>query len=499
MFPDSDHAMPSCASSPLTTGKNRLFLMVFLTLLALVTRLSVFGDGAYTDDEAFYVLVGQRLHAGHMLYVDVWDRKGPGLFALFYLITALSDTIVIAQIAGLIAATLTAFTAALIADRLFGRASAFLAGAAYLILLPFYGGGAAQSPVFYNLLMAVAALLVVQSRDDLRLGHVGKGVPAAMVLAGCAITFKQTAAVEAGFWGLTCLWFLRAAPMSGIAWLRKGAWLALAGVAPMVACGVFFAAKGHFGAFWWAMVGSNLHRVYYQPSETIARAGVFLLYCAPALALALGGLFAPVARVLDWRRGLLGGWLVASALGVALVPNFFQHYALPFILPASIAAGSLMLRDTPWKLMAVAMLAIVLATGPALRFDQRAQARAAMTRITQRILLDDPHPRLLVFEGPVDLYRRVKSYPPTPLLFPMHLFHPYEAASSPFDPETEMRRVLAWRPTHVVVYQDFGMGQDNPRTVNILRRYMGSCRKQSSQEVDENFPKHKIILYQLCG
>ena len=50
--------------------------------VALLTRVSTFGDTGYHNDELLYFLVGQRMHDGLLPYVDIWDRKGPGLFLI---------------------------------------------------------------------------------------------------------------------------------------------------------------------------------------------------------------------------------------------------------------------------------------------------------------------------------------------------------------------------------------------------------------------------------
>jgi hypothetical protein len=473
-------------------------LLLWLLAVAVVTRFSAFGDGAYSDDEAFYFLVGLRMHDGLLPYVDVWDRKGPGLFALYYLITGVSRAFVASQVAALLAATATAYVAARSAEIISNRTGAVLAGTAYLLMLPLYGGGAGQSPVFYNLLMALAVLLVLHSRDALHDGRVGLPVYGAMVSAGCAITFKQTAAPEAAFLGCYCLWRLHRGGAAPIAVMRNALVLAAAGLMPMTVFAGAYALLGHGAQFWQAMVGANLERVYYPPAETLQRAGNFLLYCMPPALLAVGGLASRSGKSDDERPFLLG-WLLASVVGVVLVPNFFQHYALPLILPASVIASRLMLRQRVWQVFACAMPLLALATGPAFAFADRGRSRETMDALTAEILRRDLHPRLLIYEGPVDLYRRVGSLPPTALLFPMHLFHAYESRTSPVDPAAEMRRILAWHPSVVVKYRDLAPGQENPQTLRLIERYVAGCKPWFTRSVPEVFSDHEIIVYGDCA
>jgi hypothetical protein len=473
-------------------------LLLWLLAVAVLTRLSALGDGAYSDDEAFYFLVGLRMHDGLLPYVDLWDRKGPGLFALYYLITGASQAFVASQVAALLAATATAYVAAMSAQIVSNRAGALLAGTAYLLMLPLYGGGAGQSPVFYNLAVAFAVLLVLRSRDALRDGRVGLPVYAAMFSAGCAISFKQTAAPEAAYLGCYCLWQLHRGGAAPGAVLQSAVSLAVAGLAPMAVFALGYAALGHGARFWQAMVGANLQRVYYPPAETLHRAGNFLLYCMPPALLAIGGL-ATRSSEDGGERAFLLGWLLASVVGVVLVPNFFQHYALPLILPAGVIASRLMLGRPVWKVLACAMPLLALVTGPAFAVADRNRSRQTMRVLTSEILRRDPHPRLLIYEGPVDLYREVGSTPPTALLFPMHLFHAYESRTSPVDPAVEMRRILAWQPSVVVKYRDLALGQENPETLRLIERYVAQCRPWFTRPVPEVFSSHEIIVYGDCA
>src|SRR5262245_35140099 len=66
---------------------------------ALVTRVSVFGDTNYFNDELLYLLIGQRMHEGLLPYVGLWDRKGPGLFLIYYLFAAFSQSVLTYQVA----------------------------------------------------------------------------------------------------------------------------------------------------------------------------------------------------------------------------------------------------------------------------------------------------------------------------------------------------------------------------------------------------------------
>lgn len=468
----------------------------WLVCLGLLTRVSVFGDLGYTDDELFYFMVGQRAHEGLLPYVDIWDRKGPGLFLTYYLIAGISYSVVVYQVAAALFALATSYLVSVIAGSISNRTGAIFAGVLYLALLPLYGGGGGQSPVFYNFYVALAAWLIVSARTDLARGIAGARIYAAMTAAGVALTFKQSAVVEAGFLGAYCLWELARAKLGWKGLAARAAAMALCGAAPILLFAAAIAWTGHFGVFWQAMVGANLHRTYYPASTTLMRAGLLAGYCAPPLLLSLAGILGAQAQ--PWHRRLLGGWLLAAAGGIAIMPNFFEHYALPLMVPASIASGLALAHGRISLRTAVAIVVIVILIGPALRFGDRARSREAMGSIVARIQQRDPHPRLLVYEGPVYLYRLLGSAPPSPLLFPMHLYHPYENNAGPFDTGAQMRRILAWKPTVVVRYADPSIARENPATAGLVRDYTAGCRLWFVQRVHQVFETAEVAVYGDC-
>jgi len=128
-----------------------------LLLFALVLRADTFGDPGLHGDEAFYWTVGVAMHDGAIPYIDVWDRKPFGLFALYYLIAGISAAPAAYQIAATLAAAGTAWAICAMTLRRTGPQGGLLAGAAYLLWLPVLQGFGGQSPVFYNLFIAPAS------------------------------------------------------------------------------------------------------------------------------------------------------------------------------------------------------------------------------------------------------------------------------------------------------------------------------------------------------
>lgn len=223
----------------------RLLQFSVLLAVAVILRCDTFGDPNLHGDEVFYHQVGLAMHDGVFPYVGVWDRKPFGLFALFYLITAISAAPLAYQLVATLFAAATAWIIARIAQTWTRPLGGLLAGVCYLLwLAPFQGFGG-QSPVLYNLFIAATALLVQRALPRLALGERPKSVAVAMLLAGGAITIKTSTFAEAGFFGLICLISLLRSPLGKPAALTTGAlWVAL-GLAPTLAIAAGYWLGGH--------------------------------------------------------------------------------------------------------------------------------------------------------------------------------------------------------------------------------------------------------------
>lgn len=465
-----------------------------MLLVGLVTRASVFGDLSYFSDELFYFLAGQRMHAdgihgGLLPYVDVWDRKGPALFLTYYLIAGISRSVWAYQIAAWLFASATAYVIARIALRFTGVQGALAAGSVYLLSLALFGGAGGQSPVFYNLWMALAALLVLRGA--------WREMLAAMALAGLAIAYKQSAVPEALFLGLAALWRLRQDGATGAELIRRGLLLGIAGALPFALFALFYAAAGHFDAFWQAMVTSNLRKAYNPVGDHWVRIGALAKLSSPLLLGAIAGLALAERRT---PRAFIGGWIAAALLGFVLVPNFYEHYLLPVLVPLSVASAALFNRGAVGLGAAAAATLVFAANSPMFAFAKRAEARAAMEGIAADIRARNPRPRLFVYEGPVWLYAMLDSYPPSPLLNNFHLYFPPEEGVSQFDAAAEVQRNLAWQPDVIVTYSNWEPWEENARTAPLVRGYVAEqCRHWFTRDYHENYRSYRIDVWGDCN
>jgi hypothetical protein len=280
------------------------------------------------------------MHHGALPYVDVWDRKPFGLFAIYYLITGISPAPIAYQIAASLFAAATAAVIAALGARWTKPVGGLLAGVCYLFWLAPTQGFGGQTPLFYNLFIAGAALLLVRSRQHLKRGVIGRDAVLCMLLAGCAVTIKTTALFEAAFLGLFAVWTVARSGHGGAVTLRHAALYAAIGAAPMLLIGAAYWLGGHGPEF--LARSSDLELAQAAPR--------FLLDGHPRAhhVLVLGAIVDPGDLRPDGPGGpepaLHDAVARRGALGLVSVPRFYMHYALPLLVPLCVAASPFLAR-----------------------------------------------------------------------------------------------------------------------------------------------------------
>ena len=468
--------------------------LAVLLVLGLVLRGATFGDTNLHVDESFYFLVGQEMHRGAIPYVDIWDRKPIGLFLIYYAIAGISTSVIAYQLAAWLAASATAWVIALIARRWTGVQGGLLAGAAYLLMLPLFEGWGGQAPVFYNLPVAAAALLILDDHANLDRGRAGWRCTLAMALCGLAITMKQTVGVEAAFFGLYATWRLwRGGPGFG-AVLAPATWIAL-GLLPTAAVALTYLHIGHWPEWWRAMVTSNLAKTRPPILEVLLNILRIILWLYPLLGLAVPSLVTEAKEA----RPFVGGWIGASFLGILAVPNFYGHYALPILVPLAVASAPFLgRRDAGVFLITMIALFSLVLYNP-FNFAETRQARAAMSKMAAAIRQHDSGGGLFVSDGPVYLYALADKHPPSPLTFPPHLNEWMEHDASHLKTDEEVRRILARGPGVVVLSVFPRTNLSDERTHNATLAYaQKDCQLVEVQSSYEVVQKFLIAVYGKC-
>jgi 4-amino-4-deoxy-L-arabinose transferase-like glycosyltransferase len=488
---------PSFALRPSATASVWRDALAMLAI-AFLLRCWWFGDPVVQVDEQFYLLAGDRLLHGAIPYVDIWDRKPIGLFLLYAGTRLLGGSgIVQYQVVATIFAAATAFLVVQLARSIASPWAARMAGAASLVFTIVFDGAGGQAPVFYNPLVAGAALIVlralaVPAGEDR--GLVARGA-AAMALIGIAMQIKYTALFEGVTMGLVLLWAARRrgieAQLPGVAAL----WIGIALLPTLVAYAAY-AAAGHGDAFFYANFVSIGERPGTAALQLGKRVAVIVGLGLPLIVAAGLGL-----RVRQHGAGarqarlFLLVWLIGATIGFFAIGSLFKHYFLPVVIPLAVFAAPAFdvgRRDRWWRAGGVLAIGLVLAAGMSF---QRTRSRGGEQHIEDVVAAIRPHltDRLFVYDGEPILYLLTGARLASPYAFPNHLNQKKEAPAIGVDQAAEVRRVMASRPSVVVVTDRPGTDR-NPVTWEIMR---DALARDYAQVGSVRFHKKWRLIYAL--
>ncbi len=462
---------PTSTAQPVSDHATLWRCFGILLLVVLFTRLGEFNNPLTHVDDQFYLFTGKAMLHGALPYVDVWDRKPIGLFLIYEGIAALGgDSVIVYHLVAALAVLATAFVIMRLGERIADRTGGLRAGIAYVALLPTMGGGGGQSPVFYNLLIALAALLTF----DATVGDRRRRWPAAlltMAMSGLAIQVKPTTLFEGAFFAILFLlaeWRETRRPAAVAA--LAAAMAAVAALPTFAAFGAY-ALIGHARDMWFATVVSIFMRTPLSLKERFGDVPQMLLFLAVPL------LVTASALAVQWRAAgrdrvtlFLVGWLAAALVGFLSVPNFFNHYTLPLMLPMSVVMARLFAdrRDgLLFALMVVAVPIMIEAPTPKHLFHRR----DSFNRIAAAVEHELHGGCLYIYYGPTYLYNAADACHLSPFVFPDHLETEVEAPALPVSPEAEVERIFAHRPTVVLTGRRKFLTRNN-RTAAIVERHL---------------------------
>lgn len=476
-------------------GAGRIFLpmlprdrgwrvLVILLIVAIAARALIFGNPVVHVDEEFYYFTGTAMWHGQLPFVDVWDRKPIGLFLLYALPAALGYPagIWFYQLLALGAAVGGGALVLVLADRAGFRSGGLAAGIAYILWLGLLGGQGGQSPVFYNPLMAMAALLVLNGAGDRRRRAFGLG---AMVLVGISLQIKYSVIVEGLFFGL---WMLaeewrerrRIAPLIGY-----GAALVIVAMLPTVMVAVTYAALGKWDMFFYANFLSIFHRNPDPLRELATNLAQIVLIISPLVALAV---MAIVRRApeLDRTQRFLAAWLAVAIAGVLVFRPWFDHYSLPVLIPAcALAAG--MLGGAGWRRRYTpALLCVAALAGQIVLLVLRQERGGADQFAALARAVGDRPGCLYVYSGSTMLYVATGRCALSRYIVPSHLGRAREAGATGVDQDQEIRRILAANPAVVVMRPPYGGERPAARLLvlnDMARRYRLTARLPMGNEL----------------
>ena len=434
---------------PLWLGDTLVLLVIVAT--ALVVRLPWFGFPIAGYDEQLYSLIGQAMNQGALPFVDVWDRKPIGLFALFATAHAVGGPQPEAyQALALLFTVAGGWLTAVLALPLVDRVTAAGAGMLYVLLMSVYGSASGQSEVFHVPLMLLMAVLVRDPAhpNAIRRAHI------AMLIGGLALQVKYTVAPQCAMFGLWALWgqFVRGASKARLIALCA-AFLAL-GLLPTAIVALYYAVAGYWDAFLFANFLSFFDRA---PSGAGRSHTDLLLGLVPLALLAGGGLYAAVRMTPPRDRphyAFIALWFVAC-LATAFLPGTVYRYYFAALVPASVLlALPLLDRSGParWGPLVLVIAGAFALVAPLSLLGELRERAAIYDRFAATVAQSsaDSDACIFVFDGPSSLYRLAGSCLPSRFVYPDHLNNALERHALGVSQLSEVARILATRPPVIV-------------------------------------------------
>lgn len=426
------------------------WIILILTLVAILARMREFGNPIVFADEEFYLYVAREMWHGALPYVDIWDRKPIGLFLLYMPAAAfpLEASVYAYQAMALAVVVATAALIVAAARRVGWQRGALVAGVLYILWLDLADGQGGQSPVFYNLPMMAAVLLVLGARGARR----RRAGVAAMALVGIALQIKYSVVFEGMWVGLWLMWGEHSVTRSIGRALGFGTVLAAVALLPTAAVTIWFLAIGQGPTFLFANFGSILLRHSDPAVMQIDNVETALELLGPLVVMTVLGISAAPAGLRERSgRAFLYGWLAVAVAGFVVFGGWYNHYTLPVMLPGTLGTAAFFgyRRIGRWlSIPAIVLLSIAGQLVLSSEFHHRGTPAqfAALVRIVGpgpgSLYGDMGHPALHMFTGRPALTR---------YMFPSHLQIAREAGAIGVDQAAELDRVFAQRPEVVTI------------------------------------------------
>lgn len=434
-------------------------IALLLATAAVALRAQNFGNPIIHIDEQFYLLVGDRMLGGALPYVDIWDRKPIGLFVLYAAIRAVGGHGVIAyQLAATAFAGATAVVVARMALAIGGRWGALTAGLLYLMMLNLAAGQGGQAPVFYNLPVAAAAALtgvlaLRQGPPRPRERWLGCLI---MLLLGLAMQIKYNAMFEGIGFGLVLLWsrWRRGVGHAGLA-LDALAWIACA-LLPTAAALAAYAAMGQLPAFLYANFISILQRAQGPLLITVIRLAKMIAIVGPVgvTALFMRSLAEPaVSDRQRLARRLAAGWFALACGSVLAFGSYFNHYALPLMAPAALAAAPVLGGRVAGRRYGWLLLLAGLVLSQLVPWDLRARHGGARQLAIAVNAMRPSRNCAYVYDGYPAVYYETGRCFPTLHPFPAHQQQTVETYATGIDQTAEVARIMSLHPDRVMTVE----------------------------------------------
>lgn len=465
-------------------GRADIWVVVLLALYTLIVRGAWFGDPNADFDEQLYSLIGNAMLDGYLPFVDLWDRKPFGLFAIYAFAHAIGGPgpeafQLLGTLFTLAGALMTFVLARDVADRLTSAA----AGLLYIVLIATYGAYSGNSEVFHVPMMLAMALLV---RDPDHPRAVARAL-IAMLIGGLALQVKYTVLPQCLFFGLWALWGQYRRGTGLVSLVGLAAVFGLLGILPTALVGAAYAMAGHWDAFVFANFISFFDRLPVSAGRLRSRIAIGLLPLAGLALLGVNSARRQRASALGSYR-FIGLWS-AAALATVFLPSTIYLYYLAAIVPPGVLLSLPLFApgaegDGKLTRLAVFLPAALYLLLMPFQYVLTQENRTATERLASAIAphIDAGAGRcLLVFDGPTSLYRMTGSCLPTRFIYPDHLNNALERTALGIRQEDEVARILAGRPP-VIVTSDSPVTPQNPEALRRIRTAIARDYREIARE-----------------
>jgi hypothetical protein len=245
--------------------------------------------------------------------------------------------------------------------------------------------------------------------------------------------------------------------------------LLTAGVPTAIAFAAY-AIVGQADAMWFATVVSIFNRTPLTWAERLGDIPQMALYLTVPILVAGSGMALQIKRGAGPVTIFLFGWAIAAIIGFLAVPNFFNHYTLPLILPMSVIMA-VVLDDRRDGLILATMVAAIPILIEAPNPYAIIHNRDGFDRTAALVQKELGGRCLYVFYGPTQLYTAANACHLSPYVFPDHLETEVESTALPVVPEAEVERIFAQGPGVVVTGHRKFLARNN-RTAAIVERHL---------------------------
>ena len=229
--------------------------------------------------------------------------------------------------------------------------------------------------------------------------------------------------------------------------------------------------SAHGNAWFYANLGSIFDR---NSDPPLVLLGAFLkvaLILAPLLIVSGLSRHVPVNHESEHPiRALYFGWLIASVFGLIVFGTWFNHYALPVMLPACLCCAGFLGSHPTGRRIVAPLLLLAAGLGGEYTVWSASWHRGNATQLeTLAETIGHGPGCMYVYSGNTSLYSHTGRCTLSPWVYPSHLSRERENGAVGVDQLAEIGRIFAKRPEVVVMGPAFSGERAESRALTITR------------------------------